>query len=170
MSITDRADEGGFAFTIAYIGIGANLGDARANVADAIARLQKVPGCTLMATSRLYRTAPIDAGGDDYINAVARVATTLPAHDLLQALHGIEQAHGRERPYRNAPRTLDLDLLLYGDAVIDSNDLTVPHPRITERAFVLVPLVELAPAIHIPGRGAAQACLPAVADQGITPL
>ena len=170
MSITAKPDEGGFAFTIAYIGIGANLGDARANVADAFERLQKLPCCTLMATSSLYRTAPIDSSGDDYINAVARIATTLGAPALLAALHGIEQAHGRERPYRNAPRTLDLDLLLYGDAVIDTPDLVVPHPRITERAFVLVPLLELAPAIHIPGFGAAQDYLAAVADQGIAPL
>lgn len=170
MSIITEHDEGGFAFTIAYIGIGANLGDARANVADALARLQRQPGCTLMAASGLYRTAPIESSGDDYINAVARIATTLDAHALLAALHAIEQAHGRERPYRNAPRTLDLDLLLYGDATIASATLTVPHPRITERAFVLVPLLELAPAIHIPGRGAARDYLPAVADQGITPV
>jgi len=170
MSIIAKPDEGGFAFTIAYIGIGANLGDARANVADAFERLQKLAGCTLMATSSLYRTAPIDSSGDDYINAVARIATTLAAEALLRDLHAIEQAHGRERPYRNAPRTLDLDLLLYGDAVIDTPSLAVPHPRITERAFVLVPLLELAPAIHIPGRGAAQDFLAAVADQGISAL
>jgi 2-amino-4-hydroxy-6-hydroxymethyldihydropteridine diphosphokinase len=167
MGIIGKKEEGGFAFTIAYVGIGANLGDARANVADALDRLQRLPGCTLMAASSLYRTAPIDAGGDDYINAVARVATTLDAEALLQALHGIEQAHGRERPYRNAPRTLDLDLLLYGDAIIDSPTLTVPHPRMTERAFVLVPLLELAPAIHIPGRGPARDHAAGVAGQGI---
>ena len=170
MSIIAKPDEGSFAFTIAYIGIGANLGDARANVADAFERLQKLAGCTLMATSSLYRTAPIDSSGDDYINAVARIATTLAAEALLRGLHAIEQAHGRERPYRNAPRTLDLDLLLYGDAVIDTPVLSVPHPRITERAFVLVPLLELAPAIHIPGHGAAQDFLAAVANQGIAAL
>lgn len=163
-------DKAPFAFTIAYIGIGANLGDARANVLDALERLQRQPGCTLMAASGLYRTAPIDSSGDDYINAVARIATTLDAQALLQALHGIEQAHGRERPYRNAPRTLDLDLLLYGDATIRSATLTVPHPRITERAFVLVPLLELAPAIHIPGHGPAAQYAAGVADQGISPL
>ncbi|MFS2006329.1 2-amino-4-hydroxy-6-hydroxymethyldihydropteridine diphosphokinase [Duganella sp. CT11-25] len=170
MSIIGKTAEDGFAFSIAYIGIGANLGDARANVADALERLRRLPGCTLMASSSLYRTAPIDSSGDDYINAVARVATTLDAEALLRALHGIEQAHGRERPYRNAPRTLDLDLLLYGDAVIASPTLTVPHPRMTERAFVLVPLLELAPAIHIPGRGAAQQYAAGVADQGISPV
>jgi 2-amino-4-hydroxy-6-hydroxymethyldihydropteridine diphosphokinase len=165
-----KDDQAPFAFTIAYIGIGANLGDARANVQDALARLQRQPGCTLMASSSLYRTAPIDSSGDDYINAVARIATTLRAEALLQALHGIEQAHGRERPYRNAPRTLDLDLLLYGDAVINSPTLTVPHPRMTERAFVLVPLLELAPSIHIPGHGAASQYAAGVADQGIRPI
>jgi 2-amino-4-hydroxy-6-hydroxymethyldihydropteridine diphosphokinase len=170
MSIIGKTGEDGFAFTIAYIGIGANLGDARGNVADALDRLQRLPGCTLMASSSLYRTAPIDSSGDDYINAVARIATTLDAESLLQALHGIEQAHGRERPYRNAPRTLDLDLLLYGDQKIDSPTLTVPHPRMTERAFVLVPLLEIAPSIHIPGRGAAQDYAAAVAGQGVSAI
>jgi len=170
-ALTAQPDDGApFAFTVAYIGIGANLGDARGNVADALERLQRLPGCTLMAASGLYRTAPIDSSGDDYINAVARIATTLGAEALLQALHGIEQAHGRERPYRNAPRTLDLDLLLYGDQQIASATLTVPHPRMTERAFVLVPLLELAPAIHIPGKGAAQQYAASVADQGISPI
>ena len=156
--------------TIAYIGIGANLGDARANVADAIERLRRLDGSALLAVSSLYRSAPIDSGGDDYINAVACITTTLDAEALLQALHGIEQAHGRERPYRNAPRTLDLDLLLYGDEQIASATLTVPHPRMQLRAFVLVPLLELAPAIAIPGLGPAQQFAAAVADQGISTL
>ena len=154
----------------AYIGIGANLGDARANVADAIARLARLPGAQLVDASPSYRTAPIDSSGDDYINAVARIATTLAAEELLQALHGIEAAHGRERPYRNAPRTLDLDLLLYGEEQIASATLTVPHPRITERAFVLVPLLALAPAITVPGKGAASDYLASVADQAISQL
>lgn len=152
---------------IAYIGIGANLGDALANVRDALARLAALPDGELLAVSSLYRSAPIDASGDDYVNAVARIATSLPAAELLQALHAIELAHGRERPYRNAPRTLDLDLLLYGDAQIDDATLTVPHPRIQERAFVLLPLLELDPAIGIPGRGPAAQFLPSVADQAI---
>ena len=156
--------------TIAYIGIGANLGDARANVADAVERLRRQPGCELQAVSGVYRTAPIDSSGDDYINAVARIATTLDAPALLQALLAIEQAHGRERPYRNAPRTLDLDLLLYGDRQIASAALTVPHPRMTERAFVLVPLLEIAPSIHIPGHGPAAQYAAGVADQGIRPI
>ncbi|MBA5639082.1 2-amino-4-hydroxy-6-hydroxymethyldihydropteridine diphosphokinase [Duganella sp. LX20W] len=156
--------------TIAYVGIGANLGDARANVADAIERLRRLPDCTLLGASGQYRTAPIDSSGDDYVNAVASISTTLDAESLLQALHGIEQAHGRERPYRNAPRTLDLDLLLYGDQQIASPTLTVPHPRMTERAFVLVPLLALAPEVVIPGRGPARDYAAAVADQGISLL
>ena len=154
----------------AYIGIGANLGDARANVADAIARLARLPGATLVDASASYRTAPIESSGDDYINAVACISTTLPAEALLLALHAIEAQHGRERPYRNAPRTLDLDLLLYGEEQITSATLTVPHPRITERAFVLVPLLELAPAISVPGKGAAGDYLASVAGQAISRL
>jgi 2-amino-4-hydroxy-6-hydroxymethyldihydropteridine diphosphokinase len=153
---------------IAYIGIGANLGDARANVADALARLTRLPATRLLRASSLYRTAPIDSSGDDYINAVACVDTTQGAHALLAALLGIEQAHGRERPYHNAPRTLDLDLLLYGDAVIDdAPELLVPHPRMHERAFVLAPLAEIAPDLTIPGRGRVADLLPGVATQVI---
>jgi 2-amino-4-hydroxy-6-hydroxymethyldihydropteridine diphosphokinase len=155
---------------IALVGIGANLGDARANVADALARLETQPGCRLVAASSLWRTAPIDSTGDDYINAVALVDTTLDAHALLAVLQAIETAHGRERPYRNAPRTLDLDLLLYGDATIDTPDLTVPHPRMHERAFVLAPLLEIAPDALIPGRGRAAQYLSAVAGQAIARL
>ena len=153
---------------IAFIGIGANLGDARANVEDAIARLDALPGATLLGRSSLYRTAPIDSGGDDYINAVARVDTTLAPQALLEALQGIELAHGRERPYRNAPRTLDLDLLLYGDETVATGSLSVPHPRMHERAFVLAPLLEIAPEAIIPGLGPAAGFVPQVADQFIT--
>lgn len=152
----------------AYIGIGGNLGDARATVSDALRRLAHIPHTTLTAQSQLYRTAPLDAGGDDYVNAVAQLTTALTPHALLQALQDIEQAHGRERPYRNAPRTLDLDVLLYGDEVIADALLTVPHPRMTQRAFVLIPLLEIAAAIEIPGVGAAQGLLAGVADQAIT--
>lgn len=152
---------------IAYIGIGANLGDASANVDDALVRLAALDGGCLLAQSAKYRSAPIDSSGDDYINAVASIETSLSAPDLLDALHAIELAHGRERPYRNAPRTLDLDILLYGDERIDLPQLHVPHPRMLDRAFVLVPLLEIAPDIVIPGRGAAHDYLPAVADQAI---
>ena len=154
--------------TIAYIGIGANLGDARANVEDALARLGALPATTLLRRSSSYRSAPIDSSGDDYINAVACIDTTLAAADLLAALQTIELSHGRERPWRNAPRTLDLDILLYGDAVIDSAALRVPHPRMHERAFVLAPLLEIAPDIELPGRGPARQFVAAVAGQAIS--
>jgi 2-amino-4-hydroxy-6-hydroxymethyldihydropteridine diphosphokinase len=152
----------------AWVGIGANLGDARAQVEDALARLAQLPGVRLLRASSLYRTAPIDSSGDDYVNAVAELDTDLGAHGLLAQLHAIEQAHGRERPYRNAPRTLDLDLLLYGGQVIANPPaLIVPHPRMHERAFVLAPLAELAPGLEIPGHGRVADLLPGVAGQAI---
>ena len=129
----------------AFVALGANLGDAVRTVRAALVALGQVPGVQLERSSSLYRTAPVDSTGPDYINAVAEVSTTLSAPGLLAALQAIENGAGRERPYRNAPRTLDLDLLLYGSARIDSPDLTVPHPRMGTRAFVLVPLVEIAP-------------------------
>jgi 2-amino-4-hydroxy-6-hydroxymethyldihydropteridine diphosphokinase len=149
---------------LAYVGIGGNLGDARATVERAIEALAQLPGSRRVACSSLYGSAPVDAGGPDYVNAVAALETTLMAPALLVALQRIEQAEGRERPYRNAPRTLDLDLLLYGDGRIDSPGLVVPHPRIQERAFVLQPLAEIAPA-RVPA-----AALAAVADQAIRRL
>ena len=152
---------------IAYVGIGANLGDARAAVEDAVVRLDGLPTTRVVARSALYRTAPIDSSGDDYINAVACISTSLDAEALLQGLMEIERAHGRERPYRNAPRTLDLDVLLYGAEVIDTATLQVPHPRMTARAFVLVPLLEIAPHVQVPGAGPAAQCQPGVQDQAI---
>lgn len=130
----------------ACIGLGANLGDAAQALRDALAALDAHPGMRVLKSSGFYRTAPVDAGGPDFINAVALVATTLSAPDLLTALQAIEHGAGRLRPYRNAPRTLDLDLLTYGTARIDSPALTVPHPRMMDRAFVLVPLDEVLPA------------------------
>lgn len=132
---------------LAHVALGANLGDARATVSDAIAALDSLPQTRLLRASGLYRSAPWEASGPDFINAVAAVETVLDAHELLRALQALELQAGRERPYRNAPRTLDLDLLLYGDAVIDTPDLSVPHPRLRERAFVLLPLAEIAPAL-----------------------
>lgn len=129
----------------AYIALGANLGDPAQALRDALSTLGTVPGIRVVCSSSFYRTAPVDSSGPDYFNAVAEVSTTLTAPALLDALQAIEQQAGRERPYHNAPRTLDLDLLLYGDARIDSSRLTVPHPRMHERAFVLVPLREIAP-------------------------
>ncbi|MCF8161043.1 MAG: 2-amino-4-hydroxy-6-hydroxymethyldihydropteridine diphosphokinase [Polaromonas sp.] len=131
---------------LAYLALGANLGDARASLRGATLGIAALPGTRLVATSSLYRTAPLDATGPDYLNAVIAVATRLNAPELLVRLQQIEGQAGRERPYRNAPRTLDLDILLYGDASISSTALQVPHPRMAQRAFVLVPLAEIAPA------------------------
>lgn len=129
----------------AYIGLGANLGPAEQAIRQALQDLNRLPHSRLWAHSRLYRSAPVDASGPDYINAVAALQTRLSPLDLLAQLQRLEQAAGRQRPHRNAPRTLDLDVLLYGQARIDSPTLTVPHPRLRQRAFVLRPLAELAP-------------------------
>lgn len=129
----------------AFVALGANLGDAAGTLRDAVRALANTSGVSGVRCSRLYRSAPVDATGPDFINAVAEVQTVLTAPALLDALQAIENAAGRERPYRNAPRTLDLDLLLYGSARIVSPRLTVPHPRMAQRAFVLLPLAELAP-------------------------
>lgn len=153
--------------TLAFIGIGANLGDAHQALKDAIVCLAQQVGITVLAKSSFYRTAPVDASGDDYFNAVVKVETSFTAPQLLRICHHIEDQFGRERPFHNAPRTLDLDLLLFGTDRIDSGALTVPHPRITERAFVLVPLVELDGEVAIPGRGRAADFLPGVRDQRI---
>lgn len=148
----------------AYVALGANLGDAAQTLRDALQSLAHTPGIRLVQASSLYRTAPIESSGPDYLNAVAEVATVLTAPDLLVALQAIENAAGRERPYRNAPRTLDLDLLLYGSARIESPQLTVPHPRMGQRAFVLVPLAEIAPSL------VSVQALQAVAGQGVARL
>ena len=154
----------------AFIGLGANLGDARATVETALQELGALPGTRLAQRSSLFRSAPVDAGGDDYVNAVARIETTLPAAELLAALMDIERSHGRERTGYNAPRTLDLDLLLYGRDKIATDTLTVPHPRMTQRAFVLIPLLQIAPLIDIPGMGPAHGFVPGVAGQEISAL
>lgn len=151
----------------AYIGIGANLGEPEQTVRLAIIALQDLSNTRLSASSSLFASAPVDAGGDDFINAVARIDTRLSAENLLSALQAIEQTFGRERPFRNAPRTLDLDLLLYGQVQIESNRLEVPHPRMTDRAFVLMPLLELDADIHIPGKGPAKDFLVGVQNQRI---
>ena len=132
--------------TLVTLGLGANLGDARAAVRQAMADVAALDGVGWAAASSLYGSAPLDADGPDYVNAVVQVRTTLSPEDLLSRLQDIEQRAGRQRPYRNAPRTLDLDILLYGDTVLDSADLQIPHPRMWQRAFVVLPLAELAPA------------------------
>ncbi len=128
-----------------FVGIGANLGDAVAAVRAAFDALSGLPGTACVAQSSLYRSSPVEAQGADYINAVVQLQTKMQPAALLKSLQAIEERFGRERPYRNAPRTLDLDLLLYGDRHIDIPFLTLPHPRMRERAFVLVPLAEIAP-------------------------
>ena len=154
----------------AYVGIGANLGDARASVAAAQRALAALPESRLVGLSSVYRSAPIDATGPDFYNAVVWLQTRLAAPALLAALQGIEQAFGRERPYRHAPRTLDLDLLLLGDQVWQTATLTLPHPRLHQRAFVLLPLLELNPGLALAGLGALAAWLPACTDQAIERL
>lgn len=152
----------------AYIALGANLGDPATTVKQALARLASTPGIVVTARSSLYRTAPLSAiEQNDFINAVAAVATTLAPHALLAALLAIESDFGRVRQQKDGPRSLDLDLLLYGDQVIATPTLTLPHPRLHLRAFVLVPLAEIAPDLALPGRGKIAAWLPAVSRQGI---
>jgi len=154
--------------TVAFVGIGSNLEDPRAQVLRALDELAELPGTRVTARSSLYRTAPIGhAAQPDFINAVAAVDTQLSPDALLRELQAIESRHRRKRSFPNAPRTLDLDLLLYGDARIDEPGLSVPHPRMHERAFVLQPLLEIAPQVEIPQRGAASRCLAASADQKV---
>ncbi len=129
----------------AYVALGANLGDAHATVLKAIDDIGHLPQTRVLKQSSLYATAPVDAFGPDYINAVVELNTGLDAMQLLRALQQLEREAGRERPYRNAPRTLDLDILLYGENVINTPELVLPHPRMFQRAFVLVPLSEIAP-------------------------
>ena len=152
----------GAACSVVWIGLGANLGEPAAHLRTALAGIGALKGTRVQRVSPLYRSAPVDAGGPDYLNAVAQICTLLAPQPLLEGLQALEQAAGRERPYRNAPRTLDLDILLWGaDGAgrIDTPSLTVPHPRLQERAFVLRPLSDLAPALVAP------AALQAVAGQ-----
>ena len=138
----------------AYVGLGANLGQPRQALDRAIDALAALPGTSVVAQSSRYRSAPVQASGPDFVNAVVALDTTLEPQDLLAALHRIEAAQGRERPFHHAPRTLDLDLLLWGEHCQTGPTLTLPHPRLHLRAFVLVPLLELAPDLNVPGIGA----------------
>ena len=157
--------------SLAYIALGANLGDPAATVNAAFAALDQLPQSRLLATSALYRTAPVGiADQPEFVNAAARIKTTLAPEALLDALLAIEQTFGRVRAERNGPRTLDLDILLYDDLTLATPRLTLPHPRLHLRAFVLQPLADLAPDLAIPGRGSLAAWLPAVANQGLCRL
>jgi 2-amino-4-hydroxy-6-hydroxymethyldihydropteridine diphosphokinase len=142
--------------TVAYVGLGSNLEDPRAQVRRALDELAAIPATQLTARSHLYKTPPLGpADQPDYINAVAALDTGLAPLDLLAALHGIEVQHGRRRDgTRWGPRNLDLDLLLYGDVTLETPELTLPHPGLTERAFVLYPLYEIASQLTVPGKGA----------------
>lgn len=156
---------------LAFVALGANLADPAHQIRAALESLSRLPDSRLLRASSLYRTAPVGvAGQPDFINAVALVETTLAPHELLTALFAIEAEFGRRRDYRNAPRTLDLDLLLYDELVLDGTELQLPHPRMHLRAFVLAPLLEIAPACVIPGRGTAAAWRPAVSMQPIEKL
>jgi 2-amino-4-hydroxy-6-hydroxymethyldihydropteridine diphosphokinase len=157
-----------------FIALGANLDNPQQQIQRGIELLGTLPETRGLAASSLYRTAPVGVGQGqpDYINAVAELATTLSAERLLAALQDLEVQRGRspESKGRLAPRPLDLDLLLYGDEIIATPQLTVPHPRLHERAFVLAPLLEIAPEVAIPGRGNAADYWPAVAGQQIDKL
>jgi 2-amino-4-hydroxy-6-hydroxymethyldihydropteridine diphosphokinase len=151
---------------LAYVGIGSNLDDPQAQVNRAFDELARLPRTRLTGRSSLYRSAPLGyLAQPDFVNAAAAIETSLGASELLRELQAIEASHGRSRGFPNAPRTLDLDLLLYGDKKISAPDLVVPHPRMHERAFVLRPLTELDAALRIPGRGSAAQCLAACASQ-----
>ena len=156
---------------IAYVALGSNLQDPVGQVRSGLAALGRLPGTRLDMHSSLYRTAPVGKPDQPhFINAVARLDTHLDPDRLMQGLFAIEREHGRERGEPNAPRTLDLDLLLYGEQVIGREALTVPHPRMHERAFVLVPLAELAPDLAIPGDGTVRDLLAGVQSQSVVRL
>lgn len=149
-----------------FVALGANLGDPVGQLLCAVEEMARLPGTRLLTRSSLYRSRPV--GGPeqpDYVNAVAWLATTLPARELLQHCLAIEARHGRRRDGKNTPRTLDLDLLLYDGLVMHEPGLTLPHPRMHERGFVLQPLAEIAPDVIIPGRGEVRRLL-ADADVG----
>ena len=138
----------------ACVALGANIDDPVQQISAGFAALAALPGTRVVARSSLYRSAPVGyADQPDFINAVATIETTLAPHDLLEALLAIERAHGRVRAFPNAPRTLDLDIVLYGDMTVHEPGLTIPHARMLERAFVMVPLAEIAPDAMVPGHG-----------------
>ena len=153
---------------IAYVGLGANLGEPRRQLTEALTAMSGLPETRLARHSSFYRTAPVGHQDQpEFLNAVAALDTRLAPGVLMEGLQGIERRHGRERSFPNAPRTLDLDLLLFGNEQIARPGLTVPHPRMHERAFVLQPLLELDAAISVPGKGLASALLAACSPQRI---
>ncbi len=152
----------------AYVGIGSNLGGPRRQIESALEELGRVAGTRVARRSSLYRSAPLGhADQPDFLNAVARLETGLGAEALLGELQAIERRHGRERSFANAPRTLDLDLLLHDAGAVCTPRLTLPHPRMHQRAFVLAPLAEIAPDAEVPGHGRAAELLANCAGQRI---
>ena len=155
-------------FAIAYIALGSNLENPALQVGQAMDDLGILDRTRLIAKSSLYRSAPVDyVDQPDFVNAVVKIETRLTPNELLEALLSAEQQRGRVRTFQNAPRTLDLDILLYNDLIIHENGLTIPHPRMHERAFVLVPLYELSPGAIIPGRGVVADLLAACKTQDL---
>lgn len=155
----------------AFIALGSNLQRPREQVLRALEELDALPGTRVVARSSLYRSAPLGYDDQpDFINAVAELRTALAPHELLRRLLALEAAHGRARPFPNAPRVLDLDVLMVDDLVIQDQTLTLPHPRMHERGFVLLPLLEIAPQAHIPGRGRVSELAQACTDQGVERL
>jgi 2-amino-4-hydroxy-6-hydroxymethyldihydropteridine diphosphokinase len=153
-----------------FIGFGGNLGDARQIITDAIVCLAQRTEVQIINKSCFYQSAPVDATGGDYINSVIRIETDLDPYGLLYVCQSIEHQFGRERPYTNAPRTLDIDILFYEGFEQNQTDLTLPHPRITERSFVLLPLLEIEPNFFWPEVGQLKDFLPKVAHQRISRL
>ncbi|SER29412.1 2-amino-4-hydroxy-6-hydroxymethyldihydropteridinediphosphokinase [Nitrosomonas sp. Nm51] len=155
----------------AYIALGSNLDNPHKQINSACEEIDALPGMSLIQHSSLYQSAPIaQQVQPDYINAVAKIDTALMPAELLNALLIIERKHGRKRTFRNAPRTLDLDILLYNTLQLNSENLTIPHPRMTQRAFVLYPLMEIAPDCCIPGHGKINQLIAACSNQIITRL
>jgi len=154
----------------AFIGFGGNIGDTRQLITDAIVCLAQRCELQILTKSCFYQSAPVNALGGDYINAVIEIETQLTPYGLLHVCQAIEQEFGRERPYTNAPRTLDLDILSFEGVSQGDAELTLPHPRIIERSFVLLPLLEIAPDFFLPNFGELKAYLPKVAHQRIEKL
>jgi 2-amino-4-hydroxy-6-hydroxymethyldihydropteridine diphosphokinase len=151
-----------------FVALGSNLDDPSWQVQSAFREIDDIPDASLVKVSSLYQTAPVGIADQPmFINAVAQIETTLSPHDFLRHLEGIEASHGRQRGERDGPRTLDLDILLFNDWQIDDEHLTTPHPRMHQRAFVLVPLAEIAPEALVPGHGTARELLARIGSAGV---
>jgi 2-amino-4-hydroxy-6-hydroxymethyldihydropteridine diphosphokinase len=155
----------------AFIALGSNLEGPEKQVRSGLKALESLPETRVTKASSLYRTAPVGYDNQpDFINAVAEVETSLEPIALLNGILRIEDMHGRERPFPNAPRVLDMDLLLYDDIVMQTEKLTLPHPRMHQRGFVMLPMTEIAPDVTIPGHGKVSVLAAACADQGVERL